>query len=277
MPRARDRRQLELFVTGSTTEISGEPAASASTPSDQPAGARSQPPAALERERLTRELAARLREPSLHLVLTENRTVMLSARRRRAGLVLRLHRAFLGADERLLDHLVVLARGDRAGRPAALQAARRYFANHAPPPPGLRSPGPLRPLGNCFDLDRLYRQLEQEQFPGGLEVAITWGRLGRPRRGSRRRTIRLGSYRAEGRLIRIHPALDHPRVPAIVLRAIVFHEMLHAAIAPTDCCGGRRRVHPPEFLKRERRLPGFDEAERWIGENLPWLLRRRCP
>ena len=71
--------------------------------------------------------------------------------------------------------------------------------------------------------------------------------------------------------MRIHPALDQPWVPHYVLESIVYHELLHAAL-PATVVDGRRRVHTPEFRRRERLYPRLDEAKAWVRENLMRLI-----
>jgi predicted metal-dependent hydrolase len=89
----------------------------------------------------------------------------------------------------------------------------------------------------------------------------------------RRRSIKLGSYHASERLIRIHPALDQPFVPEYFIAFVIFHEMLHERIGTTRQGHGRRCVHPPEFRALEARFPSAAEALRWEKENLGKLLR----
>jgi hypothetical protein len=84
----------------------------------------------------------------------------------------------------------------------------------------------------------------------------------------------MGSYSAEARVIRIHPALDQAEVPRYFVEWIVFHEMLHD-IYRIRRRGGRRCVHTPEFLEHERRFHAFRRAQRWENENLDLLLSTR--
>ncbi len=160
-------------------------------------------------------------------------------------------------------------------------------ATTPPAPPGAagRDPKParrprLRPRGRSCDLSVLAREVNERYFGGELTAAITWGRrrprrkAGRGRKGRRRPrrvSIQLGSYRADQDLVRIHPALDQPWVPHYVLESIVYHELLHAAL-PATVVNGRRRVHTPEFRRRERLYPRLDEAKAWVRDNLVRLI-----
>lgn len=156
---------------------------------------------------------------------------------------------------------------------------RRRDADAEPSPrppaqrPRRRKPK-LRPVGRCCDLSELADEVNRRYFEGRLTARITWGRR-RPRRRRRSRgrrvSMQLGSYHQEQDLVRVHPALDQPWVPRFVLEAVIYHELLHAALPPREE-NGRRRVHTPEFHRRESLFPHLDEARRWIEENLGRLL-----
>lgn len=134
----------------------------------------------------------------------------------------------------------------------------------------------LSTRGRAVDLSPLADDLNLRYFGGALTAAITWGRRRpRRRRPRRRRTervsLQLGSYHPDQDLVRVHPALDQPWVPRFVLEAVIYHELLHAAL-PAKVENGRRRLHTPEFRRRERLYPRLDEANAWIRENLRRLI-----
>jgi hypothetical protein len=145
-------------------------------------------------------------------------------------------------------------------------------------PAAAERPPRIEPRGRCCDLSALAAEVNQRWFGGELTAAITWGRR-RPRRRRRhgrfarprRVSMQLGSFHQEQDLVRIHPALDRPWVPRFVLESVIYHEMLHAALPPVRD-GGRRRVHTPEFKRRERLFPQLAAAQRWIRENLGRLV-----
>jgi hypothetical protein len=85
----------------------------------------------------------------------------------------------------------------------------------------------------------------------------------------------MGVYLHDQMLIRIHPALDDPRVPRHFVELVVFHEMLHQAIPPVNGRDGRRIVHGRDFRARERLFPGYGRARAWEKQNLHLLLRHR--
>jgi predicted metal-dependent hydrolase len=86
-----------------------------------------------------------------------------------------------------------------------------------------------------------------------------------------RRSIKLGSYCARDRLIRVHPRLDDPSVPRFFVEYVVYHEMLHHVLPP-DVRGGRRQLHDARFKRMERAFPRYDDAIAWESQNVRQLL-----
>jgi len=124
------------------------------------------------------------------------------------------------------------------------------------------------PLGNAYDLDVLFDQLNEEYFDG---------RLDRPRLGwSLRDSYRThGHYDAAHRTIAMSRTLDDVRTPPYVVEFILYHEMLHVAM-PGELRDGRRRHHTPAFRAAEALFPRMKEAVTWL-ENFhePNGTRRR--
>lgn len=215
----------------------------------------------------SRGLAQRLGQP-VRLVVTDNRSTMLSARPRNNRLEVRLHHMFLTADQHVFDAVGdYLSDGDRA---AAATIDRFVDENRA----RFVAPGPpqneLRPEGRHHDLEDIVQDLARRHFGGRTDVLITWGKRVQPRR--RQRSLQLGSYISEERLIRIHPVLDQPWVPAFFVEAVVFHEMLHHDM-PAVVQNGRSHYHTRAFRRREQSFEHHFAAELWQRENLWRLLR----
>lgn len=214
------------------------------------------------------------------LTLTDNRSRIVSARNGPAGLEVRIHRSFVDAPDETLQEVARLLDGARgARRRRALAAIREHFEDHrAPAKPVARRAPAVEPRGRHFDLRPIRDDLNRRFFGGRLEVEITWGRTPSRRRRRRHRgfSLRLGSYHAEDRLVRVHRALDRADVPRYVVESVVYHEMLHAVVPPVKNPGGRRQIHPPEFRRREREFPHHEEAERWLAANLGRLAGTGC-
>jgi hypothetical protein len=231
------------------------------------------PVAHTERHQLSTELEAALRaraQSALRLTVTDNRRTMISLRRRPRFMEVRLHHMFLHADQLTRDALAdYLFDSDRV----AAQQIGRFIEQHrerirrAAPQP--RSA--LSTRGTQHDLAEIYRAVNQRYFDNTVDAHITWGRDAQVRRV--RRSIKLGSYTARERLIRVHPALDAAFVPRFFVEYIVYHEMLHHVL-PAKVTRGRRDLHGPIFQAREREFAEYAQALHWERENLERLLRR---
>src|SRR5690606_16937012 len=127
------------------------------------------------------------------------------------------------------------------------------------------------PFGRVHDLQAIYDSLNARYFQGRIDAAIGWGREAPNRR---RRSIKMGTYFHEARVIRIHPALDREEVPTFFVRFVIFHEMLHQAVPP-KMVGGRRISHSAEFRALEQAYPDYERAIAWERENLLLLLGAR--
>lgn len=211
-------------------------------------------------------LAERLGQP-VRLVITDNRSTMLSAKPKGGRLEVRLHHMFLTAEEDILT-----AVGDYLGGGSKAVAVidrfieenRTRFVARGRPQTELRSEG------RHHDLRAIVDDLGRRHFGGAVDVRVTWGKRVQPKR--RQRSLQLGTYLPEERLIRIHPVLDQPWVPTFFVEAVVFHEMLHHDM-PAVVHNGRRHYHTRAFRKRERSFEYHTAAEQWQKENLWRLLR----
>jgi predicted metal-dependent hydrolase len=126
----------------------------------------------------------------------------------------------------------------------------------------------FRTVGKYHDLGAIFARLNAAWFDNRLDARITWG----PVPGQRaRRSIKMGSFAVEDRIIRIHPRLDQADVPEFFIAWIVFHEMLHGKHDVLR--KGRRRIfHSPAFVADERTYPDFERATAWERANLDHLL-----
>ncbi len=296
MSRHRNTNKGQLLLFGPEQEQERGPVATALAPapravrSTSARGSSAPRSSSTERETeaapLIRRLSEGLSTSVCSLTLTRNRTRIVSAKPRRpgdgrsAGLDIRVHRCFAQADDRVVQALVdFLEARTAASRQRGLAVIREHFRLHGQE--DTRRPPLLKPEGEVFDLSVLKERVNRRYFGGELQVDITWGKGAKGRasaRGRRRRkgsfSIRLGSYDERLSLVRIHPVLDRPEVPEIVVESIVYHEMLHAVIPPKR--GARRRsVHPPEFRRMERQYEHFEQAEAWLDANVERLARLR--
>ncbi|GAB4339837.1 MAG: hypothetical protein Kow0037_25290 [Calditrichia bacterium] len=111
----------------------------------------------------------------------------------------------------------------------------------------------------------IFNRLNRQYFKNALTLSnLKWGRGLAVRK--------LGSYNDVSRTITISRLLKHPRVPHYVLEFVMYHEMLHMKF-PIQVVNGRRRIHPPEFKKAEKYFMHFRQAETWLKNDLPGLIR----
>jgi hypothetical protein len=131
----------------------------------------------------------------------------------------------------------------------------------------------LDPRGAHHDLAALAQGVIAHHFV--QEEVRAWPPVGWGRKsGSRsRRSVRLGSFDPVDRVIRLHPALDSSDVPTWFVRYVLFHELLHSVLDRPERAKGRRVIHGPEFVARERAYPDFERALSWEREHVLGLIR----
>ncbi len=258
--------QLQLFPALE------EPADEA-RPSPRPEPVR--PPAETPKAEPSRRLRALMPGRLGSVTLTDNRSTIVSGRDAGGGrLNVRIHRCFAAAPDGTLAAVAAFltsAKHSRARR-AALAVIRAYFEHHRPATAVPRRRRlVLRPVGATLDLREVRDELNRRYFDGALDVYVTWGRAPSRRRRRHNFSVRLGTYGHHNNVVRIHRCLDRADVPRYVVESVVYHEMLHAAVPPVTR-NGRRRIHTPEFRRRERLFPHYRRAERWLERNLKRLV-----
>ena len=119
--------------------------------------------------------------------------------------------------------------------------------------------------GAVYDLDEIFARLNRDYFRDTIEKpALTW---------SANKTYRiLGHHDATHGHIAISRSLDTVSTPQCVVEYVVFHEMLHIH-HPTKHVNGRRYNHTAAFKRDERKFAYFDQAERWIEQNVRRLKK----
>lgn len=135
----------------------------------------------------------------------------------------------------------------------------------------------LETRGDTHDLQELVDALYETEFRsdftpvGDVErPRVSWGR----RVASKsRRSLRLGSFEPESRVVRVHPVLDQEAVPAWFVVFVLKHELLHAVVDAYRDPSGRWVHHGPEFRARESSWPEYLPAVAWERRNLARLIR----
>ena len=195
---------------------------------------------------------------------TKNRSTMLSFREDDSVLRVRLHRMFADATR---GEMLALAAYLRDGDVEAGKVLDRFIRQHKDE---FREPVTVQPVGRFHHLQEMFDELNRDYFHDSCKAFITWGKAAARRR--RRRSIQLGSYVSNERLIRIHPCLDQAFVPRYYVAWVIFHEMLHEVFG-IEGNHGRRSLHPPEFMAIEESYPDYIECKKWEEANIHRLLR----
>jgi hypothetical protein len=214
-------------------------------------------------QRLERTLARQAGLP-VQITLTLNRRRLVSVRRERRLIDVRLHEALVEAPPAVRR---AVARFVLEGCRDSARLIREHLKESVPPAPP--RPVSLVTEGNFHNLGPMLKEVAL-RLPRHRLPSITWGHQRRPGR----RTVRLGTYDPERRLIRIHRVLDHPKVPEAVVRHVIYHELLHHVLGVKD------RPHGPRFMALEQRCPDLPAAKVWIKGQLPRRLaaaRRTSP
>jgi len=202
------------------------------------------------------------------LVWTSNRVSLVSARRKRKSIRLRVSRRLLLLGEPIASPIAQFAAGKRGAR----RSLTKLFQVLPPSPPSQTRRRIIRTMGEYYNL-RSHLEGPCSLLAMNLsDVIITWG----PRRRVHRsqRTYRLGSYDPNRDLVRIHRILDQPRVPVWYLEFVIFHELIHRDLG-LRCGVHAARLHNKEFREIEARHPSVEAARRWERDELPLLSGSR--
>ncbi len=219
------------------------------------------------------QLAEQLEEcinEAVEVEFTDNAWTMVSYKRIAGRLHYRLHHMFAAAPADVVRAIAGFCGRARKLHGKTIDAfirTHRQLIRTAPAPDA----NALQTRGDVHDLAEIYTHLNGLHFEGKIDARIGWGRRAPDRR---RRSIKMGVYMHDQRLIRIHPALDDVRVPRMFVELVTFHEMLHQAIPPKSAEDGRRCVHGREFREAERKFPAYEQARAWEKSHLHILLRR---
>lgn len=218
--------------------------------------------------RLEEALRERI-DPFVMVRLTENISTMISFKRRGRVLYVRAHAMFAEAPEPVLDALADFITEPEV-EPRQAKLLDEWIALHKPQLAQRRAEQPIQPYGEHHDLQAIFDRVNQQYFAGEIEARITWSIAASKKRRS---SIKMGSWCAEQRLVRLHPALDQDWVPEMFVEFVVYHEMLHALHGVTDNGSGRREVHTPAFRADEKKYAHYAAAMRWERDHLTRLLK----
>ena len=116
---------------------------------------------------------------------------------------------------------------------------------------------PLRDAkGRVYDLRAIFEDLNFKYFHGLMAQPLL-GWSVRPSRST------LGHYDPSHHAIVLSALLDSERTPELVVRFVMFHEMLHLRY-PTEHRGARRCVHTRQFKLAEKEFQEYEEATKQL-------------
>jgi hypothetical protein len=208
----------------------------------------------------------------VELVLTENRSTMLSLLEKRGGCVrLSVHKMFLEAPDAVISALAHYVRGTRAGRGARNQVLRSYIQTHLSHHDytHLVDPQKFVQKGKIYHLQPFYDRLNERYFEGKLSLSLTW--FGSSRRVKRSHIV-FGQYLAGLRVIKIHRILDDAFFPEYFVEFVLYHEMLHSVVPNFQDARGRMCFHGKDFKERERAFEHYYKAIEWEKNNKKHLF-----
>ena len=143
---------------------------------------------------------------------------------------------------------------------------RTYIREHILPKQPLQHRAPssrYTPHGKYYNLEALFDKLNGMYFAGRLQKPLIGWSLNPSYR-------RLGFYDRDRNLLVVSRIFDSKKVPQDIVEFLLYHEMLHIDIPITEK-NGRRRIHPPEFLQREKLFPNYETIQRWLKKKLKRL------
>jgi predicted metal-dependent hydrolase len=223
------------------------------------------------RKRIAGYLTMLLPDP-VDVVFTNNRSTMLTFKKKGGRLSLRLHRLFRHAEDPDLENLAkYLASNDPNSSKAIDTFVKCHRQEITEQRQATRKPKP--PEGRYHNLSRAFSKVNATYFEGRVEVTIGWGRAPakRKKRAGRSKSRALATYSFDDRTIRVSPILDAADVPDYVIEWIIYHEVLHHVL-PVEQDGERRLYHTNRFRAMERAFIRYSEAKKWESKNLERLL-----
>lgn len=111
--------------------------------------------------------------------------------------------------------------------------------------------------GNCYDLDEIFENLNQEYFGGSMnKPRLFWS--------DSLTTRKFGHYELARNRVVISQTLDNFRLPKFVVEYVLYHELLHK-FHGVKWVKGKPMVHTPEFRYDEQNFKYYHQAEEYLN------------
>lgn len=207
----------------------------------------------------------------LLLKINDNRSTLLSVKWEPSFTKVSLHHMFLQAPRNVMKALTCYLRGGDNRLDPSIKAFIETGIQSLDYSHQLDS-SKLQVSGKVYNLQKLYREINDTYFNRPLGLRITW--FGHGKRISRRR-VTFGLYHDALRLIKINRLLDDVQFPEYFVSYVIYHEMLHYVYPAYVDETGRKQIHSPEFKRQEKKFEYYREAEHWIREHQSLLFKGR--
>lgn len=184
-------------------------------------------------------------------------------------MTIRLHRAFVEAEDQDLESLVQFL---QTGNPLHRNAMMAFMEQWHSRQPKKLSREREWSAGKVFDLRPRADELNRLYFNNAHDFTVSWNRHVR-RTISYPKTLHLGLCSVVTKEIQIHPLLDQPGIPDYFLDYILYHEMTHLEVVPKPDQGGRMIAHSREFYAKETKFPRYQEAVVFQEKHLTPFIR----
>jgi hypothetical protein len=215
--------------------------------------------------RVFREIRPRTPLPALRVEFCRFANADSFIRLENGSLLVRISDLLEGAPAPVMESLAHILLGKLYRKPVARVYAHRYrlYLNRRDVRRQAQLVRQIRgrkflsgPQGQYHDLAEIFERLNAQYFDG---------LMGRPQLGWSRGVSRnlLGHFDPSHNAIIISRIFDNPKVPALALEYVMYHEMLHLR-HPVEHRRARRCVHTHEFREDEKKFPQLKEAKEML-------------
>jgi len=206
-------------------------------------------------------LSATLKEKvkkEVQIKINDNKSHYFVLKDQRSSISISLHRLFLKAPTDVLNALVSYIIS-RKKEDFSLVKQFVYSIQESLDFSNQVTQEKLNYKGRHFDLQDLYRQVNEKYFNNEMGLNIAWFKP----TYKKFRHITFGSYDRQYKLIRINKLLDHESVASQYMEYLIFHEILHEVYPSKVLKSGRCQMHGKEFKEHEKRFPDFAQMKKF--------------
>lgn len=210
----------------------------------------------------------RLVQEKVVVKVNQNKRVMLRVLAKKKNVVhLSMHHIFLKAPGEVMQAVAHFIQGKK--NLSSDRRIKEHIALHLPSS-RVALKRELWTLGEVYDLQVLFDEINQEYFSNALQLGISWF-VAPPRK--RRKSRTLGRFCSAEQMIWMNHFLDQKKVPSYFISFVIFHEIGHHFVGTTVSKSGRNRLHGADFKEFERKFGQYHLAVEWQKKNQKFLLK----